>query len=101
MAEHFNQLTPAELEVIAVLSEECAEVQQEIGKILRHGLDSKNPFDPKSVTNLEKLRIELGDILAALELLERVGLVSRSELETLKERKLKKLPRFLHHVDLE
>lgn len=101
MAEHFNQLTPAELEVLAVLSEECAEAQQEIGKILRHGLDSKNPFDPKSVTNLEKLRIELGDILAALELLERVGLVSRSELETLKERKLKKLPRFLHHVDLE
>lgn len=45
MPEHFNGLTPAEAERLAMLSEECGEVIQIIGKILRHGYDSYHPDD--------------------------------------------------------
>ena len=34
---NFNQLTPAETERLAILAEECGEVIQAVGKILRHG----------------------------------------------------------------
>jgi hypothetical protein len=36
----FNQLTDAEAERLALLAEECGEVVQVIGKILRHGYES-------------------------------------------------------------
>lgn len=43
MSEFTNNLTPAEAECLAILIEECAEVQQIACKILRHGYDSCNP----------------------------------------------------------
>jgi NTP pyrophosphatase (non-canonical NTP hydrolase) len=55
-------MTPAELERLAILAEECGEVQQIIGKILRHGYDSHNPFDPNRTSNRELLERELGDL---------------------------------------
>lgn len=42
---HFNRLTPAQAERLAMLAEECAEVVQVVGKILRHGYDSYHPND--------------------------------------------------------
>jgi len=50
--ENFNDLSPAQTEALAVLAEECAEVIQVVGKILRHGLSSKHPADPKGLNNL-------------------------------------------------
>ncbi len=63
--QHFNQLTPAEAERIAILMEECGEVIQACGKILRHGYESYNPFDTNKITNRVKLASELGDVAAA------------------------------------
>ena len=37
MTEHFNGLTPAEDERLAMLAEECAEVIKIVSKIQRHG----------------------------------------------------------------
>lgn len=65
MSEHFNQLTPAEAERLAMLAEEAAEVIQIVGKILRHGYDSYHPETP-DVTNRDLLGQELID-LAAVE----------------------------------
>lgn len=61
--EHFNRLTPAQAERLAMLAEECGEVIQIIGKILRHGYDSHHPNDPRT-TNRELLGRELTDLLA-------------------------------------
>lgn len=38
-----NNLTGAQIERLGILSEECGEVIQVIGKILRHGYDSSSP----------------------------------------------------------
>ena len=64
--ENFNKLTRAEIERLAYLSEECGEVIQIVGKILRHGYDSYNPLDPKKLDNRALLNMELSDILKAM-----------------------------------
>ena len=56
-----------ETEKLAVLMEECAEVQQVIGKILRHGYDSYHP--ETKITNRENLAREIVDIFAAIILI--------------------------------
>jgi hypothetical protein len=44
VSQHFNGLTPAEAERLALLAEECGEVIQAIGKVLRHGYESRHPY---------------------------------------------------------
>jgi len=41
--KHFNGLSPAEAERLALLAEECGEVVQAVCKVLRHGYESTNP----------------------------------------------------------
>jgi len=43
MTDHFNGLSPAEAERLAMLAEEAGEVIQAIGKVLRHGYASTHP----------------------------------------------------------
>lgn len=61
---HFNQLTPAQAERLAILAEECAEVVQIIGKILRHGLYSAHPVTGE--VNIDALLREIIDVKAAM-----------------------------------
>lgn len=60
-----NQLTPAQMERLIMLAEECAEVIQVIGKIQRHGYYSYHPDNP-SVSNLQLLQKEMQDVSAVL-----------------------------------
>lgn len=60
--DHFNNLSPAEAERLAMLSEEAAEIVQIVGKILRHGYESHHPSNP-AVKNRELLDDELGDLM--------------------------------------
>lgn len=69
MSKHFNKLTPGEAERLALMLEEMAEAQQVIGKILRHGYESRDPTKPDRTTNRKLLEKELGDVAAALDLL--------------------------------
>ena len=64
---HFNRLTPAQAERLAILMEEMAEASQVIGKILRHGFDSCHPKD-KTTNNRGLLLKELTDVQAAMVL---------------------------------
>jgi len=49
--EHFNNLNPAELERLAILAEEAAEVVQIANKIIRHGYASYHPTTKKAIQN--------------------------------------------------
>lgn len=65
-----NLPTPEQLERLALLVEECAEVQHIAMKIIRHGYGSHNPFDENKVLNRELLNKKLGDLMFAITILK-------------------------------
>ena len=64
---HYNKLTPAQAERLAMLAEECGEVIQIVGKILRQGYEGYHPDDMLRTTNRRLLRNELTDVLAVAD----------------------------------
>ena len=96
MTDHFNGLTPAQAERLAMLIEECGEVIHIAGKILRHGYDSYHPAD-RTVTNRELLGRELTDLYAVASSLCR-DKVPEGSLHDQDRAWLKKL-RYAHHQE--
>lgn len=94
-AAYINGLTAEENERLAVLSEECAEVIQIIGKIQRHGYESTNPDSITGVTNRMLLQQELGDVDAAVTLMVKKNDVTVSVIMAASRNKLKRLVRWL------
>ena len=68
LSDHFNKLTNPETERLACLAEECGEVIQVIGKIIRHGYEHSHPKYGDR-TNRENLAMEIGDLLIAIQML--------------------------------
>ena len=97
MADHFNNLTPAEAERLALLLEEMGEAAQVIGKILRHGYESYHPDDPNGPSNRTLLEKELGDVLAAIKLMDNADDIQWAVLTQRRIEKQIKVRRFLHH----
>lgn len=73
--------------LLAVLSEECSEVVQEVCKALRFGLHDVNPKEPNQGDNQRRIERELAQLMAVAELL---GLRIRNEDKVAKVEKLKK-----------
>lgn len=67
-----NELSDPQEERLAVLAEECAEVIQAVGKILRHGYNRYNPTLPEmqQKPNRALLEKELGDLIWAISMLD-------------------------------
>lgn len=96
--EHFNNLTPAEAERIALLMEECAEVIQICGKILRHGYESFNPADNSRTTNRRLLEREVGHVQFAVSLMtEESSDLSEESLGNSFYEKSLNVWKYLHH----
>ena len=95
---HFSNLRADQQEALAILAEECGEVVQSIGKILRHGLLSHHPDGGPS--NLTALGKECADVLAALDICESVGLLHTAHLRNGRLAKLERVRQYLHHVEL-
>lgn len=104
MPLHFNGLTPAEAERLAVLIEEAAEVQAIACKTLRHGYTSYNPDlivnqrdgGPK-LTNREMLEKELGDLQSAITRMTSAHDVDAERLEYHLNRKDDTGGVYMHH----
>lgn len=94
---HFNQLSPAELERLALLAEECGEVVQAVGKILRHGYASTNPFYPDLQTNRQNLVKEIGDMMVAVDFMLKSGDISEADVNDRMRVKHHKVWDYLHH----
>lgn len=92
-----NRLTPAEDERLAFLMEECGEAIQVIGKIMRHGFDSRDPTVAASPTNRRMLEKELGDIQTAILLLVEAMDVDEKRIVRRIPQKLEKFSRYQHH----
>lgn len=76
-------------EAMSILQEECAEVIQAVSKINRFGIDNYKPGKPK--TNREHLEEELGDLLAMIDILQEMGIVSNEYMALAKHAKIEKL----------
>lgn len=92
---HFNELTPAEAERLALLAEEMGEAIQVIGKILRHGYDSRHPDGGPNNRGL--LESELGDVGAAVDLMVEAKDVDREFIDYETGRKRRRVHTYLHH----
>lgn len=98
MSDHFNGLTPAEAERLACLAEECGEVIQAIGKVLRHGYDSAHPdqttSDRYNRTDLER---ECGDVLATIDLMANAGDLRANKMDEHRQKKHRSRAKYFHH----
>lgn len=97
VTQHFNQLTEAEQERLAILSEECAEVMHIACKILRHGYESWNPKTGDPETNRQALERELGDLFHAFDRMSRSGDINTSTVLNRRASKPKHIEQYLHH----
>lgn len=79
-------------EVMDILQEECAEVIQAVSKISRFGINNYKPGKPK--TNREHLEEELGDMLAMIDIMLELSVISLDNLETAKKAKIEKLKKW-------
>lgn len=94
-----DNLNPAQLERLALLLEELGEAQQAIGKVLRHGYESRWP-KPGGPTNRETLAKELGDVLCAIDILcaSDGGDLDFVDLNIRRHEKRARIQQFLHYV---
>jgi NTP pyrophosphatase (non-canonical NTP hydrolase) len=93
----FNHLTPAEAERLALLAEECGELVQAIGKVLRHGYGLVSPDDLHGENNLARMESEIADVRAAITLMTVAGDIDADEIQDLSKLKLKNVQKYLHH----
>lgn len=91
----YNQLTPAQLERLYCLAEECGEVVQIIGKILRHGYNETHPDG--GPTNLVLLHKELGDVIGITKLMCNGGELEAGVLQLEAANKIERVQQYLHH----
>ncbi len=90
-----NEQAAAQIERVALLMEEMAETIHVIGKILRHGFNSYNPYtEEKNKTLLEK---ELSHVSLALSLLIANGDIDPLALTEYQSLKQQSVKRFMHY----
>jgi NTP pyrophosphatase (non-canonical NTP hydrolase) len=78
-----------EQEVMAILAEECAEVIQAISKCNRFGMDNFKPGKPK--TNRQHLEEEVGDLVAMVDIMMDLGIISVAAVDFAAVAKVEKL----------
>lgn len=94
--EHFNDLSPAEAERLAMLAEEAGEIVHVIGKILRHGFDRRNPLEDGQ-SNRGLLQSEIGDFQAVVARMVKADDLDADDIGAAQSIKHQKLPRWTHH----
>lgn len=92
--QHFNQLTPAEAERLALLAEECGEAIQAISKVLRHGYESNHPDFAE--TNRTQLMKEIGDIYAAVGMMTGARDLDPDTIDRFSEEKTRRVRKYMH-----
>lgn len=99
IGNQFNGLTPAEHERLTILFEEMAEATQMIGKTLRHGYESYNPFDNLRTTNRRLLETEVGHVAYAIHALASTGDLDADRVMYSRDKKAESIKKYLHHQE--
>jgi len=82
-------MKPQIQEALDILQEECAEVIQEVSKVRRFGLDTLHY--KTGLKHSTMLEMEVGDMLALIDILVEQGILDRDGLEVATENKKEKL----------
>ena len=90
-------LTSAELERLALLAEEAAEIVQLVSKIIRFGKDSYHPNDPSETSNIELLEMECSHIFVAIHLLAQEDDINALKLNDHFDKKVTSINKFLKY----
>jgi NTP pyrophosphatase (non-canonical NTP hydrolase) len=78
-------------EALVILQEECAEVIQAVSKCYRFGLDNSHK---SGLTQRANLELEVGDMLALVDILVDQGVIDLNNLQTAKLNKVEKLKKW-------
>jgi len=78
-------------EALVILQEECAEVIQAVSKCYRFGLDNQHK---SGLTQRANLELEVGDMLALVDILVEQGVINLNNLHTAKLNKVEKLKKW-------
>lgn len=89
-----HHLSNAQIERLALLAEECGELVQAIGKVLRHGYLSTG------YSNREDLEREMGDVIAAMSMLYKTNDVDMDRVERRIKEKMVTVKTYLHYQGL-
>ena len=90
-------LEPHVYEAFLILIEECSEVQQAISKIFRFGMNSRYPENsPRD--NMDDLHLEIGDLLAMIEILTDYGILDQDLLAKATLSKRERLNSWSHFI---
>ena len=95
MKNSYTQLSPAEIERLALLAEEAGEVVQAVGKILRRGYRRGHPRI-KGRTNRLHLEEELGNFLNAMSMMQFAGDISYYRVILAKQEKQRTVGKYLY-----
>lgn len=79
--------------LLVILGEECAEVIQDAAKALRFGLDEGRDIE---VTNAERLKTEVNQLLAVIEMLDEEGVDLRDDF-IVQRKKREKVEEYLEY----
>ena len=76
-------------EALGILQEECAEVIVEVSKCRRFGIDSVHY--KTGIVHAKMLELEVGDVLALVDILVEQGVLNTAELDVARANKKEKL----------
>jgi flagellar biosynthesis/type III secretory pathway chaperone len=85
--------TAYESELLIILMEECAEVQQRASKALRFGLDEIQ--DGQAYDNVQRLSFEVGDLIAVITSCNELNLINDDIVRDQHSTKLAKLEKYM------
>ena len=87
--------SPYEAELLTILIEECAEVQQRATKILRFGVGESEPGP--NADNQFRLSAEVGDLQCLIELCDKAELIDYNVMNEYQINKREKLKKYMQH----
>lgn len=81
------------VERLIILAEECAEVQQQVAKIIRFGANTKSYYEPE-FSNRDLLEKEVGDLMSLVDQLIEYGFLDHDALLAQAQKKAEKMKKW-------
>lgn len=97
----FPGLSPAEIERLVILAQQCGEVVQACATIMRHGYESCSPLDERCKPNRIMLERKVGGLRGVVDLMTQRGDMKPQELAAWRARKRSVLAKGTHHQGFE